>query len=74
MFPNSVGGMGMNHAGWHIDDWKEAGWGMENYNVLLELKKKWDPHNRFWCRHCVGSDESESLLKKNWKKLSDLPR
>lgn len=56
-FNNSVGGMGINHAGWHIDDWKEAGWGKENYEILLGLKKKWDPDKRFWCRHCVGSDE-----------------
>merc|ERR1719445_27060 len=40
------------HAG---DSWKQRYWGT-NYDKLLAIKKKWDPENIFWCRHCVGSD------------------
>ncbi len=39
------------------NDWKERYWGsMENYNKLLEVKKKYDPLNVFTCYHCVGYD------------------
>merc|ERR1712167_184484 len=37
------------------DSWKQRYWG-SNYAGLLEVKKKYDPENFFWCRHCVGSD------------------
>lgn len=36
--------------------WKEEFFGKENYEKLLEVKKKWDGEGVFWCRSCVGSD------------------
>jgi hypothetical protein len=55
-FPNNVSGNGLNHAGWHEPDWKDTNWGLERYEKLLKSKQQYDPENRFWCRHCVGSD------------------
>lgn len=36
-------------------DWQRAFWG-ENYDRLVQLKKKVDPDDVFWCKPCVGSD------------------
>ncbi|KAK7484360.1 hypothetical protein BaRGS_00024365 [Batillaria attramentaria] len=47
-----------NEAAEDLDDWKTAYWGKgDNYNRLLEAKRKWDPDNFLWCRNCVGSDD-----------------
>ncbi|KAF2170463.1 hypothetical protein M409DRAFT_51502 [Zasmidium cellare ATCC 36951] len=37
-------------------NWKAEYFGT-NYEQLLEIKKKWDPHGVFWCKPCVGFDE-----------------
>ena len=39
-----------------ISGWHERYWG-KNYAKLLAVKKKLDPGNVFWCRHCVGDDD-----------------
>lgn len=39
-------------------EWQEAFWG-KNYAKLKAIKKKVDPKNVLWCRHCVGSEALE---------------
>ena len=39
-----------------MEGFKERLWGDANYARLLAVKKKYDPENFLWCRHCVGSD------------------
>lgn len=51
--PNSMTGVSKNHEGPLEPDWEEAFWG-SNYPKLLELKKKYDPNNRFNPYHGVG--------------------
>lgn len=36
-------------------DWKRYGYG-RNYDRLLQIKKKYDPHDLFWSRFSVGGD------------------
>jgi hypothetical protein len=36
-------------------DWRRAFFG-GNYQRLLEVKRKYDPADVFWCRNCVGND------------------
>jgi hypothetical protein len=38
--------------------WKVDYYG-ENYEKLLQIKKKWDPKGVFWCKPCIGYDEWE---------------
>jgi hypothetical protein len=51
-----------NEADPTVEGWKKEFWG-ENYERLLEVKRKWDPEGVFWCRACVGSDEWEWALR-----------
>jgi len=44
-----------NEADYFEPNWKDEFWGV-NYDRLLEVKKRYDPSNLFWCHHCVGSD------------------
>jgi len=39
------------------EDWQMAWWG-DNYDKLLRLKKKYDPHNLLMCWRCVGWEKS----------------
>jgi len=47
-----------NEAEYTLDpgQWEERFWGKEKHCKLLEIKKKYDPHHRLTCRHCVGSE------------------
>ena len=36
-----------------MPNYEEVYWGEKNYKTLREIKKKIDPTQRFWCRHCV---------------------
>lgn len=36
-------------------EWQQAFFG-EHYDRLRSIKEKYDPHNVFWCRRCVGSE------------------
>eukprot|EP01065_Artemidia_motanka_P022868 TRINITY_DN270_c0_g1_i1.p1 TRINITY_DN270_c0_g1~~TRINITY_DN270_c0_g1_i1.p1 ORF type:complete len:652 (+),score=192.72 TRINITY_DN270_c0_g1_i1:79-2034(+) len=51
--PNSY----MSESAYYFDgdSWKQRLWG-GSYAKLLEVKKRYDPGNVFWCRNCVGSD------------------
>jgi len=48
----------MNEGAYEFEGetWKQRLWG-DNYPGLLAVKRKYDPHGVFWCRHCIGDDE-----------------
>ncbi|KAJ4354168.1 uncharacterized protein N0V89_005901 [Didymosphaeria variabile] len=52
------GGAYMNEGDMQDPEWKETFYG-ENYEKLLEVKKKWDPEGLFWVISGIGSDEWE---------------
>jgi hypothetical protein len=54
LFPDS--GAYPNEANPFTPDWKQAWWG-DNYDFLLEMKRKYDPKNTLRCWKCVGWDE-----------------
>ncbi|KAE8440852.1 hypothetical protein EG329_006369 [Mollisiaceae sp. DMI_Dod_QoI] len=39
-------------------NWQHAFWG-DNYERLLEIKKKYDPRDVLWCHPCVGNEDWE---------------
>ncbi|KAK5632339.1 hypothetical protein RRF57_008054 [Xylaria bambusicola] len=41
-------------------DWQHTFWG-ENYERLLEIKRKVDPEDVLWCNPCVGNDRWEQV-------------
>ncbi len=45
----------VNEADYFEPDWQQSFWG-ENYQQLLEAKRKYDPEGLFYCHHCVGSE------------------
>ena len=49
-----------NECAYEISDasggWKKRVYG-EMYEQLLDVKRKYDPENVFWCKHCVGDEE-----------------
>lgn len=47
------GGNNMYEADWNEPDWKQAFFG-DNYDRLLQIKNKYDPHGLFDCFKCVG--------------------
>lgn len=51
----------VNEADYFEPDWQQAFWG-ENYQKLLEIKRKYDPHGMFICHHCVGSEEKNDAF------------
>ncbi|KAK7914130.1 hypothetical protein PG985_011833 [Apiospora marii] len=53
------GGSYANEANLFTQDWQEAWWGRENYERLLETKKKYDPDGLMNCWKCVGFDEAD---------------
>jgi hypothetical protein len=58
MGPN--GGSYQNEANPFTLDWQNAYWG-ENYDRLLEIKNKYDPHRLLKCWKCVGFDEEKDM-------------
>jgi len=48
-----------NEADYNEENWQENFWGLENYNRLQIIKKKWDKEGLFYCHNCVGSEEWE---------------
>jgi hypothetical protein len=53
-FNNEVSGCSFNHHSATEPQWREALWGREHYDHLLEIKDKYDPNRRLNCWHCVG--------------------
>jgi FAD/FMN-containing dehydrogenase len=45
----------VNETDYFEPDWQRSFWG-ENYQRLLEVKRKYDPEGLFYCHHCVGSE------------------
>lgn len=45
----------VNETDYFEPDWQRSFWG-DNYPRLLAIKHAYDPHNRFTCHHCVGSE------------------
>jgi FAD/FMN-containing dehydrogenase len=45
----------VNETDYFEPDWQQSLWG-ENYQRLLEVKRKYDPEGLFYCHHCVGSE------------------
>jgi hypothetical protein len=48
-----------NEANPFTTNWRESWWGMENYEFLLEVKNKYDPHGLLKCWKCVGFEEED---------------
>ena len=44
-------------------DWQQTFWG-DNYARLLQIKRRVDPEDVFWCTPCVGSER--------WREVDDL--
>ena len=51
--PNNITGVCYNHHSPVEPDWRRACFG-DNYDKLLEIKKKYDPNSLLNCWHCVG--------------------
>ena len=49
--PNSY----MSESAYNMSGWQARLWG-SNYPSLLAIKQRYDPNNKFWCHHCVGSE------------------
>ncbi|KAH6665728.1 hypothetical protein B0J14DRAFT_705756 [Halenospora varia] len=45
----------VNEADPNEPNWQQTFWG-SNYDRLLEIKRKVDPGDVFWCKPCVGSE------------------
>ncbi|KAI9150364.1 VAO-type flavoprotein oxidase [Paramyrothecium foliicola] len=50
----------VNEAVIYHDDWQHHFWG-DLYEELLEIKRKHDPEDVFWCHPCVGSERWEEI-------------
>lgn len=46
----------LNEADVNEPDLPGAYWGKENHKKLVEIKRKWDPEDVFWCAPCVGGE------------------
>ena len=44
-----------------LSTWQQRYWG-SNYAALLAVKRKYDPGNLFWCRHCVGDVRNSTFV------------
>ncbi|KAG4025000.1 hypothetical protein MFRU_074g00060 [Monilinia fructicola] len=52
-----TGGAYFNEAHPWTSDWKEAWWGLQNYERLVRIKRKYDPDGLLSCWKCVGFNE-----------------
>lgn len=53
------GGSYLNEANPFTPEWKDAFYGADNYERLLEIKNKYDPDRLLKCWKCVGFDDEE---------------
>jgi hypothetical protein len=49
----------VNETDYFEPDWQRSFWGT-NYERLLQIKRKYDPDDIFFCHHCVGSERREA--------------
>lgn len=47
----------LNEADVNEPDLPGACWGHKNYKRLLNIKRKMDPEDVFWCAPCVGGED-----------------
>ncbi|CAJ2510988.1 Uu.00g066130.m01.CDS01 [Anthostomella pinea] len=52
-------GSHFNEANPFASGWQESYWGTENYEKLLQIKKKYDPHRLLKCWKCIGFEEED---------------
>jgi hypothetical protein len=45
----------VNETDYFEPNWQQEFWGA-NYQRLLQIKRKYDPEDLFFCHHCVGSE------------------
>jgi hypothetical protein len=57
--PSENGGSYLNEADVMEPDWQASFYGAENYQKLLEIKRKWDPRGLFYATTGVGSEDWE---------------
>eukprot|EP00004_Rigifila_ramosa_P022888 TRINITY_DN634_c0_g1_i7.p1 TRINITY_DN634_c0_g1~~TRINITY_DN634_c0_g1_i7.p1 ORF type:complete len:571 (-),score=80.38 TRINITY_DN634_c0_g1_i7:37-1749(-) len=50
-----------SESAYDMPDWKTRLWDEDDYAKLLEIKRQIDPTQVFWCRHCIGDEESFPL-------------
>lgn len=43
------------------DEWRNRYWGEETYDALSAIKDRVDPDGLFWCRHCIGDSEHDTI-------------
>ncbi|KAI9642653.1 hypothetical protein NHQ30_008384 [Ciborinia camelliae] len=55
-----TGGAYLNEAHPWTSDWKEAWWGLQNYDKLDGIKRKYDPDGLLSCWKCVGFNEESA--------------
>ncbi|OBR14659.1 ent-kaurene oxidase [Colletotrichum higginsianum IMI 349063] len=53
------GSMYPNEADPWTEDWRREFWGEENYEKLLQIKRKYDPDGLLSCWKCVGFEDKE---------------
>ncbi|KAI5918951.1 hypothetical protein F4810DRAFT_528981 [Camillea tinctor] len=52
-------GTHFNEANPFADGWRESYWGGENYERLLEIKKRYDPKGLLKCWKCIGFEDED---------------
>jgi len=48
-------------SSYNMPGWKNRIFG-SNYDRLAEIKQTYDPNSVFWCRQCIGDDNTEELI------------
>merc|ERR1712176_1713399 len=48
-------------SSYSMPGWKTRIFG-SNYDRLAQIKQTYDPNSVFWCRQCIGDDNTEELI------------
>eukprot|EP00004_Rigifila_ramosa_P000448 TRINITY_DN1046_c0_g2_i2.p1 TRINITY_DN1046_c0_g2~~TRINITY_DN1046_c0_g2_i2.p1 ORF type:complete len:604 (+),score=102.82 TRINITY_DN1046_c0_g2_i2:23-1813(+) len=56
-----------SESAYNMDTWKSRLWSAAQYTQLLQVKQSVDPLHVFWCRHCIGDEETPA---KEWPNAS----
>ncbi|PPQ74692.1 LOW QUALITY PROTEIN: hypothetical protein CVT26_007602 [Gymnopilus dilepis] len=59
-----------NEADVYEPDYTNAFWGSDNYNKLLSIKRKYDPHHLLDCWHCVSLTAAWPGSSPDWNSLN----